>query len=29
VVGRPLPIEEYGDLVGRPPSEPKRLVLVK
>jgi diguanylate cyclase (GGDEF)-like protein/PAS domain S-box-containing protein len=29
VVGRPLPIEEYGDLVGRPPAEPKRLVLVK
>jgi EAL domain-containing protein (putative c-di-GMP-specific phosphodiesterase class I) len=29
VVGRPLPIEDYGDLVGRLPAEPKRLVLVK
>ncbi len=30
VVGRPLPIEDYADLVGRQPAEPKqRLVLVK
>jgi diguanylate cyclase (GGDEF)-like protein/PAS domain S-box-containing protein len=30
VVGRPLPIEDYADLVGRRPAEPKqRLVLVK
>jgi diguanylate cyclase (GGDEF)-like protein/PAS domain S-box-containing protein len=29
VVGRPLPIEDYADLVGRPPAEQKRLVLVK
>ena len=35
VVGRPLPIEEYADLVGRPPvgqkpaARPKRLVRVK
>jgi diguanylate cyclase (GGDEF)-like protein/PAS domain S-box-containing protein len=29
VVGRPLPIEDYADLIGRPPAEPKRLVLVK
>ena len=29
VVGRPLPIEDYADLVGRPPAEPKRLALVK
>ena len=30
VVGRPLPIEEYADLIGRRPAEPKpRLVLVK
>jgi diguanylate cyclase (GGDEF)-like protein/PAS domain S-box-containing protein len=29
VVGRPLPIEDYADLVGRRPAEPKRLALVK
>jgi diguanylate cyclase (GGDEF)-like protein/PAS domain S-box-containing protein len=29
VIGRPLPIEEYADLIGRQPAEPKRLVLVK
>jgi diguanylate cyclase (GGDEF)-like protein/PAS domain S-box-containing protein len=29
VVGRPLPIEDYADLVGRRPVEKKRLVLVK
>jgi EAL domain-containing protein (putative c-di-GMP-specific phosphodiesterase class I) len=30
VVGRPLPIEDYADLVGRQAPEPKqRLVLVK
>jgi diguanylate cyclase (GGDEF)-like protein/PAS domain S-box-containing protein len=30
VVGRPLPIEDYADLVGHRPAEPKqRLVLVK
>jgi diguanylate cyclase (GGDEF)-like protein/PAS domain S-box-containing protein len=29
VVGRPLPIEDYADLIGRRPAEPKRLVLVK
>jgi predicted signal transduction protein with EAL and GGDEF domain len=29
VVGRPLPIEDYADLVGRLPAEPKRLMLVK
>jgi diguanylate cyclase (GGDEF)-like protein/PAS domain S-box-containing protein len=29
VVGRPLPIEDYADLVRRPPVEQKRLVVVK
>ncbi len=28
VVGRPLPIEDYTDLVGRRPTEPKRLVRI-
>jgi EAL domain-containing protein (putative c-di-GMP-specific phosphodiesterase class I) len=29
VVGRPLPIEDYADLIGRPPVEQRRLVRVK
>jgi diguanylate cyclase (GGDEF)-like protein/PAS domain S-box-containing protein len=28
VVGRPQPIEDYADLVGRPASEPKRIARV-
>jgi EAL domain-containing protein (putative c-di-GMP-specific phosphodiesterase class I) len=29
VVGRPLPIAEYADLVGRPPAQRKKLALVE